>query len=527
MTDSNKDRYEQGDPVTAMFHSMSIPRQAVLVASLIMIVLIVYWPSPFWLWKYWLYDVGSSSGAPVVVLISLWLLLRSRGNLAEAPLEPVPWVFPALLACSAGWTLFWLAGIETLQLMVLPAIMYLAILAALGRRIARVVAFPLGFLYLAMPAWGYLAPLLQLLTIRAVSILAPLVGVPARTSGDVVMLPGTGGFEIGVLCSGVQFFSAGLAVGAFIGELEHASLRRRASLIALMGAIAILSNWVRVLLIIAIGYATHLRNPLATSDHLYFGWIIFAVAMLLFLWFAPRKPAPTGGDPKSTTHGPQIGIQRSTIAAFAATSTLLVFPAWAYGMNFAHVKDVRMVDIRFPPGNMSWRGPFSGRTDTVWQPAFVGSHSQQQYVYDGPASRSVEVVAIGYPQQRQGQELVNGANSLVGKYGLTAISYGLAAVDGQPFREIVAEDGSGHRSLIWWVYDIGGRRFANPLYSEFWYGIRALAWPPYSVLFAFRTSCRSSCSEARQALRSFLESEGKGLFTTASQSRSNTVRGHA
>jgi len=48
----------------------------------------------------------------------------------------------------------------------------------------------------------------------------------------------------------------------------------------------------------------------------------------------------------------------------------------------------------------------------------------------------------------------------------------------------VVADEQGRRSLVWSVYDIGGREFVTPLLSQLWYGVRSLAGAPYSVLFA-------------------------------------------
>ncbi len=511
-----------------MTRTASMPRHALMALGLFVIVLVAYWPSSIGLWKYWMAGGGNTSDGLLVALISVWLLFRSREALATAPVRPVSWVLPVVLVCSVGSMLFWRAGIETFQLALLPALILVAVLGAMGTQTARIVAFPVGFLYFAVPGWGELWPILQLLTIRCVSIMAPLVGVPARVSGDIVTLPGVGVFEIGSLCSGVEFFVVGLAVAALIGELERASLKRRAWLMVLMGVVAIVSNWARVLLIIAIGYATDMRNPLATSDHLLFGWIIFAAALLLFLWLAPRSAPPAHRVTQSVGGAMRVHASGAVVEYLVAITALAIFPACIYGMGLVWDSDVpTMVEMPFPAGQASWRGPFVA-ADALWQPQFVGPHSQRCVVYEGPAARSVEVMAIGYSRQEQGRELVSEVNSLVGKRGLTAIAYDQAVGDGERFRELVAEDGAGHRSLIWWVYDVGGRRFATPIYSQLWYGLNALIRPPYSVLYAFKTVCEhSSCAAARVTLENFVESNGGGLFTAALRPQPDRRPSHA
>ena len=85
--------------------------------------------------------------------------------------------------------------------------------------------------------------------------------------------------------------------------------------------------------------------------------------------------------------------------------------------------------------------------------------------------------------------------------------------------ETVVADSEGHKSLVWSVYDIGGREFVTPLLSQLWYGVRSLGGAPYSVLFAFRTTCSSSCDEARATMRSFATTMGAAVLQSAGRAR--------
>ncbi len=506
--------------------SASRHRHALLAFGLILAVLVVYWPSATGMWAFWMQPDGAYKYGLLVTALSIWLLLRSRNAFAAAPVKPNPWVIPALLLVSAGTMLFWRAGIETLQLALLPPLLLLAVFGALGAPIARIVAFPLGFLYFAGPGWGLLAPALQRLTFYGVSVIAALIKLPARFSGDVVTLPGGAVFEIGSKCSGVDFLLVGLAVSALIGELERGSLKRRAWLMVFMGGIAIVGNWIRVLLIIVIGYASHMHNALATSEHLFFGWIVFATLLLMFLWLVPRK----------TSLGSERGNEATSFAfvhtghtgrgtALAAVAALVLFPGWVYAMALTQGPNGSAMKIVLPQAQAPWRGPFAAN-DPIWLPQFVGAHTERQFTYEGSDGHSVEVAAIGYVRQEQGRELLNAEHSLAGKAGSSAIAYGTATAGGQRFLELTAEDAAGHRSLIWSSYDIGGRRFATPLYSQLWYGLEALIRPPYSVLYAFRTSCQPSCAAARSELESFVECSGGRLSVATHDSREKSVGDH-
>ena len=151
---------------------------------------------------------------------------------------------------------------------------------------------------------------------------------------------------------------------------------------------------------------------------------------------------------------------------------------------------------------------------TVWQPIFVGSHAESHVVYEGPSGRRVEAIAIGYPQQEQDRELVNEANSLVGQSGLRALDADLIDRDGMQFRELLVADAVGAESVIWWFYDIDGKAFVTPLFSQLWYGLRALRSPVYSTLYALKAECDPSCRQGRDTLTEFVQKMGTRSFAT-------------
>jgi hypothetical protein len=120
--------------------------------------------------------------------------------------------------------------------------------------------------------------------------------------------------------------------------------------------------------------------------------------------------------------------------------------------------------------------------------------------------------------QGQGRELVNEENALFGaSVKLNTVVEDKVTLGQESYIESVVADEEGRRSLVWSVYDIGGREFVTPLLSQLWYGVRSLGGPPYSILFAFRTPCTSSCDTARDALQSFVRSMGTLLQQAVSR----------
>lgn len=504
------------------------PRNVIRVALLLLAVAALFWPDTWALGRYWVdRDINAQTGI-LIALLSGFLLFRARGQLERIPTTgPVCLAGLPLMVCAAASLICWRAGILTLQLIFVPAILWLALLSVFGMATARVAAFAIGFLYFALPGWGLLGPTLQRLTAWAVGVLGPVIGLPVTMAGTTIFLPAGISFAVEPNCSGVDFLAAGLAIAALHGELERASLRRRVRLLGAMILVAIVSNWVRVLLIVDIGYRSRMYSALATRDHLALGWVVFACALLMFIWVAGRTGAAVpdavgvgnSHDEAVATPVAQRGHVPWRRYGVVATAVLAV-PVLVYASLLAADTRTRAVDAAFelPPGRAPWIGP-TGSKDSVWQPRFAGAQVKRQARYQGAEGRAVEVVAIGFARQARGAQILDEGNSLLGNGGLETERVTLVHDAGIPHGEVIAIDPGGGRSVIWSVIDIGGRLFGEPVASQLWYGARSLTGTPYSALFALRAECGSSCDPARAALADFLRANGSALFASLPAAR--------
>ena len=440
-----------------------------------------------------------------MAVLAAWLLYRARGRTDAIDIKPAIWALLLLIPCSILTLVFWRAGVQALQLLMLPLLIWLAVLAAFGRSVARSVAVPVGYLYFSMPAWNLLSAPLQDLTLHAVSLLAPAIGLPASVSGTVVSFPNGAIFVVTTACSGVGFLAQGLAVAVLLGELEDATFARRIRLFTGMVVVALVTNWVRVLLLLLIGYRSGMDNVIVARAHLEFGYVVFVVVLVAYVWLATWRSLPPSAVARSArTNLPVLGSYVAAALALAAGPALVAL--WGAA---AHGEPAP--ELQLAAGQNAWRGPFPV-ADPKWRPVFVGAHVERHAAYQDVNGRIVEAVAVGYPVQEQGRELINEGNSLLGDAGLTPLEWGFADADDNTYREVVTVDAEGNRSVIWSLYNIGGQTFVVPLLSQLWYGVRALTSPPYSSQFAFRAVCDASCDEARVTLRNFVQGMGSELF---------------
>jgi exosortase A len=265
------------------------------------IVTVLYWPTAVSYSIAWTdFDNLGDTHGYLIVLMSLALLYLRRDELAG----PVPRTSIAaclaLVGLSLAWLLAYRASIQTAHQLLFPMILWTAIYALFGPQVGRTCLFPVGFLYFALPVWGVLNDLMQALTIVATRLILRLIGLPVSFHGNLVRIP-EGTFAIEGGCSGLHFLVVGAAIAAYYGELHRDSARNRARLIVLAVALALLTNWIRVSVIITAGHLSDMQSYLVQVSHYGFGWSLFAVAMAIFFFLASRIPVCSNGPSLKAT----------------------------------------------------------------------------------------------------------------------------------------------------------------------------------------------------------------------------------
>jgi exosortase len=482
------------------------------IAALVLVAVLAYAPSWLVLHGMWTdVDTRTYAHGYLIAAISAALIYRDRDRLWEAPARPAPWALAAVLGLSLAWLVAWRGCLQDVHLVLWPLIVLSAVLAAFGAAVARLLAFPLGFLYFALPVWGELNDALLTIATRSVNALVWLTGLPAYVEGNLVHVP-SGTLELALGCSGLHFLIMGLAVAALYGEWRHERLARRLWLLALMGVLAIITNTLRIFTVVVVAYATHMRGYLVAVDHYWFGWLVFAGAVVVFLWISERMP-PLAPRPVESARG-SASADHATLALpgwLAAAGGLILVPVVGYALQTGTDHSGRVVRMTWPTAEVSWSGP-APTGETPWMPSFRNASVSGLRSYQGPDGAAVESYGVAYLVQRQDGKLVGYYSSLLGNGGgLRPVARRLAETPAGNWREEEVADRNGARSLIWSRYQIGGHELVGPLRAQIAYGaLAALGNAPVSSLVALRATCGSSCDEARRRLRA---AAGSGLLS--------------
>jgi exosortase len=486
------------------------PSQARTLAPLALILCfwiavgLLYWPSALELHRLWT-DWGGETYTHgyLIFLMSLWLVVRDRKRLAVTPISPEPLALIPLALMSVAWIWFWRSAIQELQLLFLPLILYAALFAAFGRRMARAAAFPIAFLYFAMPLWGDINAMVRALSSSVTGVLIWATGIPAYMDGNLIRLPG-GSIEIAPDCSGLHELIVGVALAAIYGKLSGERWQRRLQWMGVMGVLSLAVNWARIFVVVIAAYETEMSSSLV-KHHYWLGWWLFAFVFAAFLWWTGRRSAPPtqapSPDEEQETSEPLSRSERGSAPVTLTLAVLAVLPMLAYGMDWATSGGRTAVDIRWPTAPSGWTGP-SGTSNSEWQPHFVYSSGDSLARYMDPAGEPVQAYAVAYRLQTQSAKLLGYWNDLLDgrPRPMQRQSLRVVASAAGRWQETVALDPDGSRSLIWTRYRVGSRVFVEPRISQLWYGLAAIVKPPISSLTALRAVCRPDCGAARTRL---------------------------
>lgn len=236
------------------------------------------------LWRH-SFDDGTYSHAYLIPFITFYLYyqLQSEGQLVFR--TNFSWLGSILLlascyglfvAASAQISIgYWLASLATMTSAIVMLFQY-----------RWRMVFPAIYLILIIPMWGPLATILQAISVQAVNVMMGFTGIPTYVEGNYVSIP-AGTFEIAGGCSGLRYFIVSIAISSLFVFLNIKNTRNIILFftVAIIGALV--TNWIRITLLIIIGHQTDMTSSLMV-DHNNFGWYIFIPFMIMLFFIGNR-----------------------------------------------------------------------------------------------------------------------------------------------------------------------------------------------------------------------------------------------
>jgi exosortase A len=436
--------------------------------------------------------------------IVAWLVWQRWPELRQ--LVPAAWAPGLLLVATGGalWLLGEAGGVALARHLALVLIGQGTIVATLGKSVSRAIAFPLFYLFFLVPAGEEIVPMMQTVTAEIAMALLGFAGIPAHIEGIFITTP-AGLFEVAEACSGVRFLVAMVAYGALVANVCFRSWTRRAAFMVAATAIPVLANGIRAWGTIYIAEQTGIQFA-EGFDHILYGWIFFAIVILLIMaagWpFFDRKVSDPWFDPAALA-GPAGTTRRLVETGAGAVAIACLFPLWSAVVASAGTTAAPAA-IRLPavPG---W-SEVASEGGRPWQPHFAGADALRVGRYRNARGQEVDLAIAVFARQEEGRELVafgQGAVAPDGAWAWTAD----AALPPSGKAELIASHGEIREVVSF--YRVGrtvtGSDAAVKLETI---RVRLLGGPQRAVAILVSAPAPSEGLSARPAINAFLSSLG-------------------
>jgi exosortase A len=342
--------------------------------------------------------------------ISLWLIWKRRKTLAL--MSPAPfWPGLFLIAiCGFGWLLAELGDVQVVRQYAFVAMVVLSVVTILGVRISWSMAFPLGFLLLAVPFGDvFIEPLINFTADFTVWALQA-TGIPVLRNGNTFEIP-TGSWSVVQACSGVRYLISSITLGCLYAYLTYRSRVRQAMFILLSILVPIIANGVRAYMIVMIGHLSGMQLAVGV-DHLIYGWLFFGLVMFLMFWIGSYWREDQLNLPVETIEIPQgvVGSAVSTTTIFsAAAATIICLGIWPIYVNYSEHAGLNPATANLSGFKAQWQ---EAKPFTDWHLDFLPANAAYHQVYQQDR-QAVGLSLMYYRNQRHGAGLISSSNRLV------------------------------------------------------------------------------------------------------------------
>ena len=457
--------------------SLAISRwRATLIAcvALFLGMLALFWSTVAGMVYVW-YNFETYTHGFLILPISLWLIWQKRHHLAAFTPQPSPGLLIFVGGGLLVWALARLTGVLVVEQAAFVGVVVSALASLLGWQVTRFLAFPLLFLFFAVPMGEDLVPPMMEFTATFTVEALKLTGIPVYRDGLWFSLP-SGNWSVVEACSGVRYLIASVTLGVMYAYITYHTLWKRLLFIALSALVPVLANGVRAYIIVMIGHLSEMKYATGV-DHLIYGWVFFGIVMFLLFWIGsywqeeqapPAFVAPPNAMSNQAVGGRVLAIALATLVASAIV---------VWGTQRAEGMEMRTVGtLRAPAAAGGWirsAGP------ALWS----ARHQPTEFTIEARYTRGdddVQLFAVLFPRQRQGSEAINQENGVSTDLvrstdlGSRRVSLGDEEVTVNRSRVLVERDGVQHQHLVWQWYRVAGHDLTNRYQGKAWEALARL-----------------------------------------------------
>jgi exosortase A len=489
----------------------SWPLVAGVVGAVFIALLLLYFSTLTSITAIWWRSETFAHGM-LIFPISAYMIWTRRQKLQQLQPRPRPIAVLLILLLAVGWLLARVADVLFAEQLLLIAMFSVMVWGLLGDRVVCTLAFPLAYLFFAVPFGEALIPPLQDFTAAFTVKGLQLSGIPVYWEGRYLSIP-SGTFLVAEACSGLRYLIASVALGTLYAYLNYYSYRRRAVFIIASVIVPIIANGIRAYAIVTLAYLSNMK--LATGiDHIIYGWIFFGIVMFLLFWVGsfwretghPSSGSSLSRQPISTKIDEPYLVKRLILTGITLVMAAGIGPASGVLLKTQRLAADCIVSV--PGGQSDWVGPSIIPAD-IWEPDFQQADQSVRRIYLSSNS-AVQLLVIYYQQEHQGVELISSQNHLYDSHRWRRVAESNRVIplgDGDlQVHETVMRSTNTLR-VVWHWYDIASQLTVSPIKAKFleaWAHLTGQIRGPMLIAVAADSADGSETEKARALLLRFL-----------------------
>ena len=485
-----------------------ILQQYVLVPLLALILALSYSDTLQSFYDLWFNNSNSlySHGILIAGLCIWFTYKRLKESTQKLQLNfNIPAIFATLLL-SLSWMVFDIANMLTGQQLVVYFLLQSLLIAVYGLKQYIKYYVSILLLLLTVPIWDHLNTTLRTISIYGVSQLLSLTDILFYVEGFYITLA-NGKFHVDTGCSGLNQFISGLSIAVIYTLINNIKSRFIILFILAGVVVSIISNTVRIFIIVVSGYLTDMQHYFITTDHVSLGWVVFSILILLYILSCNRLLDKYPCLLSEDNHKNQIDLIATAPAQSVSFTILLALFLISGPLLSQYIKsDTRMnsrYQLSLEDCYEEWCSTFNEFEFDI-SSRFIGNDDKLEKNYQFN-EKIINLQAYVYTSQSQGKEAINDKNRMYDKN-----QWQFSRVIGKEknvnsYKTILLNSPSGEKIFLRYWYFVNGKHESNQLKVKLQNIIAYFRGHPETIVFVLTADVGWDEDESIKLLDDFSE----------------------
>jgi len=399
----------------------------------------------------------------LILPIIIYLIYERREIFQKIAPEPSWLGLLPLLGGGGLWFLGELVDANVVRQFGLIIILQGCILTILGKRVFLGLLFPIFYMVFLVPFGDFLVPALQDFTTVFVIMTLNLFDIPVFVEG-VFLSIAAGDFHVAEACAGLRFLVATVALGTLMANVAYKTWGRQVIVVILSFVVPVLANGLRASGIILVAHWSDMKYATGV-DHLVYGWIFFAVVLLIFISIAMTF-TNRGLNDGYTDFTKKYWLTNKSVSLKQFTLPLIISAFFVVSAPFY----ISIIEQRYQTfannilalDEQTWGVDVS--MTAPWKPQYLGASQVFHLRHEEQDSDPIDIYAAYYKYQTQDAEMIRFGNGVAEQDIWARVDNSKVTIklggSNISVNEILLQS-AGQKRLVWYWYWVDGRITAS------------------------------------------------------------------